>query len=145
MAALEAEKKIEEEEREAKWREGFEPHAIIETEREVPFPVFIAVFGDTNQLRYVPLDQTLGRRSFVHQTLSAINQRVRKFERHLVSRVSHLLVVKLCRASLLRQSTIRLMRIFRRTLMILNYGRVLKSVWLRLIGQLFDKALYGHS
>jgi hypothetical protein len=76
---LELAEKQEAEARDKIWRENFNPHAIILTERTVPSPIFVAALIGVEKLLRIDLDLPQGPVSFVRQVLDRLPEGVPAF------------------------------------------------------------------
>lgn len=68
------------EEKEARWRAAFEPHAIILTEKRVPEPIFVAGLIGIERLLRVDLDLAADRSSYVYQALNGIRAKLERWQ-----------------------------------------------------------------
>jgi hypothetical protein len=71
------------EEAEAAWRAAFVPHAVIETERRIPSPIFAAALIGVDTLLGIEFDLTRGEGSFVGQSLDGLKARRKKWGNHI--------------------------------------------------------------
>jgi hypothetical protein len=58
---------------------SFSPFALIETERTVPRPMFVALLIGIDTLLRISLDERKGRQSFVQQALQELDQRLKRW------------------------------------------------------------------
>jgi hypothetical protein len=65
---------------EQEWRAKFKPHAIVLTESSRPSQITICDLVDGESLKFIQLDATKPRWTFIHQALRVLNKRLH--ERH---------------------------------------------------------------
>ena len=69
-------KRQEEERIEAEWRRAFRVHGIIETERTIPQPIFIAALTGSVSLKFVELASSTEISSYTQQMIDEIQNRL---------------------------------------------------------------------
>jgi hypothetical protein len=69
----------EDEQAEMEWRDNFQPHAIILTERTRPEPVFVAAIIGAERLLRVDFDLDREGESYVKKSLEGVERRVAKW------------------------------------------------------------------
>jgi hypothetical protein len=65
--------------REAAWRDGFRPHAIILTERTVPQPIFVAAIIGVERLLRIDFDIALAPGSYANRALAGVRGKLAEF------------------------------------------------------------------
>ena len=64
---------------EMKWRDNFQPHAVILTERTRPEPIFVAAIVGSKRLLRIDFDLNGERENYINKALEAVQRRLAKW------------------------------------------------------------------
>jgi hypothetical protein len=77
-----ATKRRQAEQVEMKWRDNFQPHAVILTERTRPEPIFVAAIVGSKRLLRIDFDLN-GERDYINKALEAVQRRLAKWRKEI--------------------------------------------------------------